>query len=780
MRRSLLYVLVSCLFLHAGFAQANGKVAAVEIRKAGPGPLDEAFVKAHIEYEKGMEFERFALSRDVKALMKTGRFADVKVYAEEEDGDIRLIYEVVNRSILATPVSVEGEDRLTHYHIRQLIGLVPGDYVDDTVLGQRSLKVKDEYHKKNYPDIGVTWKIVPDKEKDGFANVTVIVDEGKKAKVADVIFSGNESFSQYELGRLMKRPAWWNPFWWMRKQKFDEDQIFTGRMLVREKYRNDGYLDAAVGNPAYDRDDDGNIVLKVHVTEGQQYTINKILLSGVDKFPESAIRSVLTLGNGDVASSTKMNDNVNAVRDFYGSRGYIDTIVRPVLQPAEEPGTLDLIVKVEEGQLCFVRRIDIEGNTRTRDKVIRRELLVDPGDVYNEVKVRASERRLSNLGYFSSVRSFPEVTPLNDQRNLKVEVEEQRTGQFMMGAGFSSIDKATVFMEISQGNFDLLNWPSFTGGGQKLKLSGQLGASRRDFLISFTEPWFLDRKLRLGFELYDRLVKYDDYQSRRTGGSVGIGKAVSANGRIDLRYALEKLSISDVADTNEYFTETGKGYYFAEEEDSVSSSLRLTYSHDKRDNPFIPTEGQKFRLYGGLTGGPLGFDTDFYESGASFAKYMPSWKDHVFSLRASYDVVEAFGSDNEVPIDDRLFLGGGRTLRGFKYRDVGPKVTRIVDMGGGATQVYHKPIGGSSRFMGTAEYSIPVVTPIRFALFYDTGNVWTKPYDVDFGDLASSWGGGLRFDVPGFPIRIDYADAIKKDDEFSRTEAWVLWIGYDF
>ena len=781
MRRLNPYVLASCLFLYAGLALADGEVAAIKVRKTGPGPLDEAFVKAHIEYEVGMKFERFALSRDIKALMKTGRFSDIKVYAEEDGEDVRLIYEVVNRHILSAPVEIEGEDRFTHHHVRQLIGLEPGDYVDDAVLGLRSLKVKDEYQGKHYPDIEVTWKIATDKDKDGSAHVTVIVDEGKKVKVAGVVFTGNEVFSQYELGRLMKRPAWWNPCWWMRRQKFDEDQIFTGRVLVRERYRNEGYLDVAVSDVAYDRNEEGDILLKVDVREGRQFKINKILLSGVDKFPESAIRKVLKLEAGDLASSLKMIANVNAVRDFYGSRGYIDTGVRRVLKPnADNPDTLDLIIKIEEGKLCFIRRIDIEGNTRTRDKVIRRELLVDPGDIYNEVTVRASERRLSNLGYFSSVRSFPTATPLDDQRNLTFEVEEQRTGQFMMGAGFSSIDKATVFMEVSQGNFDLLNWPSFTGGGQKLKLSGQLGSSRRDFLISFTEPWFLNRKLRFGFELYDRLVKYDDYDSRRTGGSVGVGKAVSSRGRMDLRYSLEKLTISDIADTNEYFTETGESYYFAEIEDSVSSSIRMTYTYDKRDNPFIPTKGQKFRLYGGLTGGPLGFDTDIYETGISFNKYVPAWKNHVLSLRASYDVVEEFDDTVEVPIADRLFLGGGRTLRGFKYRDVGPKVIRTVDLGGGVTAVDHKPIGGGSRFMATAEYSIPVVTPIRFALFYDTGNVWSAPYELDSGDLASSWGGGLRFDVPGFPIRIDYADVIKKDDELTETESWVLWIGYDF
>jgi outer membrane protein insertion porin family len=378
------------------------------------------------------------------------------------------------------------------------------------------------------------------------------------------------------------------------------------------------------------------------------------------------------------------------------------------------------------------------------------------------------------------VRSFPAPTTFDDHRDLVIEVEEQRTGQFMMGAGFSSIDKATIFMEISQGNFDLLNWPYFTGGGQKLKLSGQLGTTRRDFLLSFTEPWFFDRKLRFGFDLYDRLVKYDDYDSRRTGGSVRLGKSVGSRGRIDARYSLEKLTISDVADTNEYFTETGESYYFEEEEDNTSSSLRLTYTHDTRNNPFIPSRGRKFRVYGGMTGGALGFDSDFYETGVSFARYIPVVKDHVLSLKVSYDVVEEFGDTDEVPLDDRLFAGGGRTLRGFEYRDVGPKVTREISTADGSVAVDYKPIGGNSRLLASAEYSIPVVTPVRFAMFYDTGNVWAESYDIDFNDLASSFGAGFRFDVPGFPIRIDFAEVIEKDDELTDTEAWVLWIGYDF
>lgn len=769
-----------CLLIGTGYVYAEGNISGIEIRRAGPGPFDESFVRAHIEAEPGALFERFALSRDVKALLATGRFTDVRIFAEDDGGDVRLIYEVENRRILSAPVSVSGEDKFSEHHIRRIVGLEPGDYIDDTVLGQRALKVENEYKRKHYPDIEVDWRITDHADREGYAYASLSISEGDRAKVVGAVFDNNTVFSDYELGRLMKRPAWWNPFWWMRKRKLNEEESIEGRLAVQDYYKQAGYLDAAVGAVEYERDEDGNIVLRLDVEEGPQFKINRIILSGIDKFPESSIRAGLRLKPGDVAGAGALERDVNAVRDFYGSRGYIDTYVRYVLKPVDEKGSSDLVIVVEEGTLCYIRNIRIEGNTRTRDKVIRRELLVEPGDIFNEVRIRASERRLSNLGYFSSVRSFPSVTPLDDQRNLILEVEEQRTGQFMMGAGFSSIDKATVFMELSQGNFDLLNWPYFTGGGQKLKLSAQLGTVRRDFLLSFTEPWFLDRKLRFGFDLYDRLVKYDDYDSRRTGASVGVGRAVSERGRADIRYTMEKLAISDIADTNEYFMETGESYYFAQEEDSVSSSMRLTYTYDGRDNPFIPSTGGKLRVYGGMSGGPLGFDDDFYETGISYAHYIPSWKDHVLSIRASYDVVEAFGDSVDVPIDDRLFLGGGRTLRGFRYRDVGPKVTRSAEFAEGVISTEQRPIGGNSRFMATVEYSIPVVKPVRFAVFYDTGNVWYDSYDIDLNDLASTAGAGLRFDVPGFPIRIDFAEVIEKDDELSRTESWVFWIGYDF
>jgi len=223
--------------------------------------------------------------------------------------------------------------------------------------------------------------------------------------------------------------------------------------------------------------------------------------------------------------------------------------------------------------------------------------------------------------------------------------------------------------------------------------------------------------------------------------------------------------------------DTGESFYFRRESDTMKSSLRTSLTHDTRDNPFVPTRGMRASVFGTVMGGPFNFDTDLYELGTRARQYVPLWFKHVVSLGARYETVEAFGATEDVSIEDRLFLGGGRTLRGFEYRDVGPKaVPRDAPPGGSS----YRPIGGRSLAMGSAEYAIPIVSHIRLATFYDIGNVWTDPYELDLNDLASSAGVGIRFDIPGFPIRIDRAWVIDFDDEYTDNDPWVFWIGFDY
>jgi outer membrane protein insertion porin family len=292
--------------------------------------------------------------------------------------------------------------------------------------------------------------------------------------------------------------------------------------------------------------------------------------------------------------------------------------------------------------------------------------------------------------------------------------------------------------------------------------------------------------------LYHSDVDYRDYNLTRYGGAVSLTKGLFGRVRGTAQYRIENEAVSDLADTNNYMyvdnpEDTSALNYvdpyggtnvfpFAIREDRLTSSLRLGLSYDDRDHPFIPRNGVQASAYVQVSGGPFGADTDLYQAGFKAAYYISPWFGHVFSVQASYDTVESYGKTDEVPIGSRLFAGGGRTIRGFRYRDVGPKVAPVS--GDSLSPYDYRPFGGQSRAVGNVEYTIPLFSMLRLATFYDTGNVWREPFDVDLTGLAASTGVGLRFDIPGFPIRIDRAWVLHKDDPLSKEDIVVFWIGY--
>jgi outer membrane protein insertion porin family len=763
--------------LTAGSAQAL-VVRTVRVENQGPGRVDEASVMAYTTVRAGSELDRAAVSRDVHALLDTGRFTDVNARVVMAGGDaVDVVYGIVNRWRLAAVPAIEGATRYRESRLRDWIALEPGDLVDDAVIGNAVRKVTEEYRKDFFPDVSVTWRIEPLDSDIGSADVTIVVDEGRKAKVKRFVFEGNHNVSDRDLLDAVRYPNWWNPFRVFHKLETETDDLAMMRAAFRDVYLNRGYLDAAVSLPEVRRDERGRLRVFVSISEGEQYHVGSITMSGVTLFPEQDVAKQIVLHPGEVAALNAIDASADGVRDYFGGRGYLGTRVRPVLTPEPQTRTATVELAVREGVLTDIRNIEIRGNGRTKDKVIRRELLVNPGDQYNEVRVRTSERRLRNLGYFSRVNAYPVETPWPDQKDIVVEVEEKPTGQFMVGAGFSSIDKVIGFVELSQGNFDIAGWPRFTGGGQKLKLRTQLGSTRTEYDVSFVEPWFLDRKLSLSLDFYRTDVEYSDYDVSRVGFSAGLAKPLPWNNRLELRYRIENYKVTDVADTNEYIVvDTGESYYFDDEQDDIDSSLTLALSHDTRNSPFTPSRGEYARGFYTVSGGPMGFDIDMYRAGVSFKKYVSPWFNHVISLRTRYEVVEAYGDTAEVPLTERLYLGGGRTVRGFEYRDVGPKAVEADDEDGTS----YRALGGKSLAFASIEYTIPIVKGIRFATFYDTGNVWRDAYELDPGDLASSAGVGIRFDMPGFPIRIDRAWVIQPDDDLTGSDAWAFWIGYDY
>ena len=759
-------------------------VREVIVEHRGEGDLDADLVLSHSSVTAGEELDRTKISHDVRALLDTGLFSAVDVMIDPDDDGVRVIYAVAARPRLARMPSVSGVEHFRPGKVLEWVDLHRGDLVDEQVLGVRVQRVVEEYRKDFYPDAAVSWTIDPVPAKPGFATVTLTVQEGERGRTKRIRFRGNDHVKGSVLRKATRQPVPWNLFRWIWKPRYDEDVIQAAAVAVRDVYLDRGYLDVRLDAPTPEPDDGGNVMLYFNVREGEPYRFGDVSVEGITLFPESALQPQVMTRSGDVASMGLVRLTAQGLQDYYGSRGYIDTRVTPTLTPRAGERTADVVYRVREGELVTVGNIRIRGNTRTRDKVIRRELLVYPGDVYNDVKARRSERRLSNLGYFSSVRRDALQTSTPHERDLVFEVEEKRTGQFMVGAGFSSVENVIGYVELSQGNFDLKGWPTFTGGGQKLKTRAQIGSNREDYEISFVEPWFLNRKLALGVDLFRNEYSYTDYAVERTGAAVSLTKGLPGANRVSFRYRIEKVSVEDEADTNRYFYVEeyadfpDEAYTFVSETDRVQSSFRVTLTHDTRDNPFIATRGMRLVGFYDVSGGPFGFDTDLYHVGLHGNQYIPLWFGHVLSLKARYEVVEAFGNADEVPISDRLFAGGGRSLRGFDYRDVGPKV--VLEEHRDDADPFYRPVGGRSLAIANAEYTIPVVEGIRLAAFYDTGMVWRDSFALDTGDFAATAGVGIRLDMPGFPIRIDRGWPVHRNDPLTDEDPWVIWIGYDY
>ncbi|MFO7535564.1 MAG: outer membrane protein assembly factor BamA [Kiritimatiellia bacterium] len=785
MMRKLVLTVVAMTAL-AGFTVAREFSAPVvaEVRFDSVRPMDPGFLRAHAAVKAGAPYDRTAVGQDVSTLLKTGRFSDVAALVEEMPGGIRLIYRVVPMPKMGAPVILAGAKAIRLSRLLGEIDLQPGDWVDESALGRKAKKVEDLYRREGYADVAVRSTLTMTDTNAGLCAVAFSVEEGDLSRLRSVVFSGNKAIPGYTMRSLLNLPQAWNPWFWFRRPNYDAEDMKFRLEDLRNRYRDIGYLDVKLGQPVITPAAPGRLRMALNVEEGVRYKTGRIEIRGVKLFPLKALSDLVTVKTGDTAAMAAIRAAAKAIRDYYGARGYIQTLVEPLLTPAG-PGVTDVAFVVREGRLTMVGDVIIRGNEVTREKVIRRELKVYPGEVFNEVKVEQAERVLMNLNYFESVQGYPVRTLTPGTNDLVLDVIEKPTGLFTVGAGFSSIDSLMGYVEVSQGNFDLLGYPHFMGGGQRLKLGLRGGSESQEYNLSLTEPWFLDRPLSLSGEGYLMSRSYSDYDIDRAGGSTALGFPIPLGARMELRYRLERVRISDVEDDELYTDVDGSEFYYTEEEEHVDSSFGTTVYKDRRDSLFVPTRGYRVSAGGVLTGGPFGFDTDMYTLSLKGERHLPLWWRHVLSLRGSAEFSDAYGSMDEVPLSERYFLGGPRTVRGFKYRDVGPKATRAIVNPDGTVYTEYRPRGGQTLLLAGAEYGIPMGIPhIRLAGFFDIGSLAVDPYDFSCEELAWGSGIGIRLDIPGFPIRLDYTLASDVMTDRSRdeteTERWSFFIGYGF
>lgn len=709
-------------------------------------------IQSHIQVRPGLPYSQTLVDRSVRSLYQTGLFDFIEVRTEPQDGgDVRLVF-VVQPKYRIQEITFDGNDKYSDRRLRSKTEVRAGMSLDERSIRKDRDEILKYYREKGFTRSSVDYDIQRD-TATGLATVSYRIVEGTRLKIKRVDFIGNQAFSQRTLRKeIDTRRRWWLS-WLTGSGRFDETKFQEDLDKLRTFYQNNGYLDVAISesNVSLDYPTEKTIVITIRVDEGRLYRMGRISIEGNKIYETSLLMRVLRLLPGDVFSPEKLDKDLETLRDFHGAAGYLDADIRAERKPNLQTGDIDVNYVIEEKEKYLVESIRIEGNTKTKSIVILRELALAPGQTFNTVWMKNSEQRLKNTRFFDNVSLTPESTNIPGRRDLKVSVQEGRTGQFQFGAGFSSLENAVVFFELNQGNFDLFNYRSFfQGDGQKFRFRASVGSRSNEVVIAFEEPWFLERRLALGTEIYRRESEYnsDYYTEIRTGIEVYLRKRLFELVDGQLSYRLENIEIEDVL-------RFAPDDIIAEDGSRVSSKIGFNMVRDTRNDLIFTTRGARLQFNTEFAG--LGGDTKYVRFDTRNAFYIPTFEagEQVVSILVRAGSLWAYDNSN-IPFFDRFYLGGPDTLRGFEFRDVSPRQPFRNPLDRTQIILGSEAVGGNSYGFGSLEYSVKVADPLRIAMFYDWGFVNSGEFDWDPSFYHDNWGIGIRLLVLGNPLRLDY------------------------
>lgn len=730
-------------------AESSGEMMVKSIDVVGNKAISIATILSKVKTRVGQEYIQTVISDDLKRLYNLGYFSDVRVDRQEQDGGFKVIFYVDEK-----PIIEEITFSKTRYYnakvLTKKLKTKKGKFLDNKMLKDDIDTIKELYTKKGLTAAEIEVETFVD-DVTNKATLHFVIREGYKVKIKQINVQGNYSYRDKKILSVIKsREKWFFNSGYLKSELLDEDIE-----RIKSFYEQNGFIDATA-EYSVEQLVQGNVEVTIHVNEGKRYFVGSIALQGNDVLSKREIfKSMENTKEGGVFSREKLSVDISKIRSLYFDRGYIFADVKEATSLDPESGKVEIKLDVIEGGLAYIEKVKIQGNERTRDIVIRRELKLSPGDRFDGAKLRRSKERLNNLGYFEEVGFDIEDTDYPDRKDLLVQVKEAKTGTFSFGGGFSTVDKIVGFIEVEQRNFDFANWPTFTGGGQHLSLRAETGSSRNNVRLSFTEPWIFDHPISGGFDAYRSARDREEdtgyaYDEERIGGILRFGKQFSDFVSGGLAYKRENVTIEnfEAGVTPDLLAEGGT---------NAISTVGMNLARDSRDSTINPTKGTIVRGSVDVAGGFLGGDKDFYRSQLSGSYYVPLKFNSVLQFDVRTGFVNEFGDSQKVPIFERFFAGGARTIRGYEERGVGP-----LDSGTG------DPIGGESMLVANVEYTIPIIEFLKLAAFFDAGNVWADVEDFASDDLKTGAGAGLRVKTPIGPVNLDYGYPL--NDEPGQTD----------
>ena len=715
----------------------TGKITSIEV--LGTQRIDPETVISYSNLKVGDQSDPDKLDTALKILFKTGLFADVDFVKVGE----KLVINVIENPVI-NRVAFEGNKRIESKDLELELQLKPRLVFTRTKVQQDIQRLLTLYRLSGRFAAQIVPKII--KLEQNRVNLVFEIDEGPLSKIRNISFIGNKDFSDAELSSIIhtKEYAFWRIL--TSTDTYDPDRLSYDRELLRRFYLNRGYVDFKVLSAVAElTPDQKDFVVTFSIDEGERYKFGKMsLTSNLKGLQEKQLSSYLITREGDWYTAKAVNETIDSISDQLGVLGFAFVKVRPVSDRRQKERIVNLNYTISKTRRVFLERIDIEGNLRTLDKVVRREFDIVEGDAFNISKLRRAKRRIRNLGFFAKTNVKRVMGKSEESTIIKVQIEEKSTGEISFGVGFSSLDGPLANVGIRERNL--------LGRGQDLNFNFQGSASRQEFKIGFTEPYFMERRLSAGFDLFqvttDRQTD-SSFDERKAGGSLKLGYVLGRDLSQSLKYQLKKTEIRNVDETASTLIKEQEGT-------NTVSQISQTTVLDKRDNRYEPKDGYVVSLTNELAG--LSGDTQHLRTRVKTGYFVSLFEDKVLAFIAESGHI--IGIDQDVNIGERFFLGG-QTVRGFSNSGIGPR-----------DGITNDALGGNTYYAGSIELRFPLglgeELGINGSLFTDVGSLWSLDRDssdiLDSSGARASAGFGVSWATGLGLMRVDFASALLKED----------------
>jgi outer membrane protein insertion porin family len=701
-----------------------------EVVVTGNKRIEADAIRRNMKTGRGDIFRTKAISEDIRSIYKMGYFKDVRV--EADDGpDGKILTVTVAEKATIRGITIVGNSEFDTDEIKKGLDIATGAVLNLARVSNNAARIEALYKESNYHNVKVTHTIT--ERENNQVDVEFVIDEGKELKIKEISFEGNAAFDDDDLRDLMKTTEEsWLSFITQDGDLVRQD-LNQDIAIIASHYHNNGYIDAKVDEPQMDFREDG-IYIKIKIAEGDQYRVGTVNLEGDLLYSVAELMEKVKTTEGDLYSRATLRNDILRLSDTYQDAGYAYVDVAPAIEKQEEQLLVNLTLSIRKGPLVYFERISITGNTKTRDKVIRRELDVYERELYSGTKMKKGIRKLNDLDYFEDVRVNTTEGSTREQMNMAIDVTEKATGAFSFGGGYSTANSVFGTVSVSERNL--------FGRGQIASVTADVGGVSSQYRFSFTEPWLFDIPLNAGFDVYKWEYDYEDndYDRDSIGGVVRFSYPVYRNTRLFFSHSY------DISDINGSDSEAPKS--IQQLNGTVTThAVATTLRWDSRDNKFIPRSGSKHEVnvtYAGL-GGDIGYVRTIGETWW----FYPLFWGTAGSARLKGGWMTETGGEY-LPDYELFHLGGINSLRGFERNDLGPLEPNLNG--------YPAVVGGDRMVQFNLEYLFPIYKDLGIAglVFYDTGNIYGEDEDLDLGDLASSVGTGVRWASPMGPIRIEY------------------------